>query len=52
VNDPALRQQIVDAVYKFADRTLHRIPFTDWYDTEGGSQTGFAARPVIGGCSR
>jgi len=49
VADPALRQQIIDAVYHFADRTPQRVPFTDWYDTEGGTQTGFLARPVIGG---
>ena len=49
VNDAALRQQIIDAVYKFADRTPQRVPFTDWYDTEAGTQTGFTARPVIGG---
>jgi hypothetical protein len=49
VSDPALRQQLIDAVYHFADRTPQRVPFTDWYDTESGTQTGFVARPVIGG---
>ena len=49
VDDPALRRQFIDAVYHFADRTPQRVPFTDWYDTETGTQNGFQARPVIGG---
>lgn len=44
-----LRQAFIDAVYKFADTSNARVPFSDWYDTVSGQQTGFQARPVIGG---
>eukprot|EP00027_Filamoeba_sp_ATCC50430_P018881 CAMPEP_0168578218 /NCGR_PEP_ID=MMETSP0413-20121227/21212_1 /TAXON_ID=136452 /ORGANISM="Filamoeba nolandi, Strain NC-AS-23-1" /LENGTH=717 /DNA_ID=CAMNT_0008612043 /DNA_START=1 /DNA_END=2154 /DNA_ORIENTATION=+ len=41
--------QIIDVVYKFANETPSRVPLTDWYDTISGQQTGFQARPVLGG---
>lgn len=49
VGDPALRQNVVDALYHFANATPSRVPMTDWYDTVAGTQNGFQARPVIGG---
>lgn len=48
-DDKRLRQAFVDAIYKFADTSNARVPFTDWYDTVSGQQKGFQARPVIGG---
>lgn len=38
-------------IFKFANTTSSRHPFTDLYDTKSGKQSwgGFVARPVIGG---
>ena len=48
-DDAKLRQAFVDTIYKFADTSRARDPFTDWYDTVSGQKNGFQARPVIGG---
>ena len=48
-DDPVLRQDFVDGIYKFADTSNFRGAFSDWYDTVSGQQNSFVARPVIGG---
>lgn len=48
-DDPVLRQEFIDGIYKFADTSSTRDPFTDWYDTVSAQGQGFKARPAIGG---
>jgi hypothetical protein len=36
-------------LYAFANTTVSRLPMTDWYDTATNRQSGFLARPVVGG---
>ncbi|GAA3303111.1 hypothetical protein GCM10020218_099920 [Dactylosporangium vinaceum] len=45
----AARDMLIAKAYTYANSTPSRVPFSDWYDTDSGSQSGFAARPVIGG---
>ncbi|HWC78915.1 MAG TPA: DUF5127 domain-containing protein [Pseudonocardiaceae bacterium] len=46
---PEIRDALISAVYEFANTSTSRVPFSDWYDTISGRQSGFQARPVIGG---
>ena len=48
-DDPVLRQDFVDGIYKFANTSSFRGAFSDWYDAVSGQRTGFVARPAIGG---
>ena len=48
-DDPVLRQDFVDGIYKFANTSDSRRPFSDWYDAVSGQEVGFNARPAIGG---
>ena len=49
VEDLVYRAPLISALYDFATSSPSRVPFTDLYDTVSGSQTGFQARPVVGG---
>jgi hypothetical protein len=44
-----IRDLLIEGLYRFADTTGSRVPMTDWYDTVINRQSGFQARPVVGG---
>ncbi|HEY0718026.1 MAG TPA: DUF5127 domain-containing protein [Streptosporangiaceae bacterium] len=45
---PAARNMLISRLYSFLDASPSRVPFTDWYDADAGTQTGFQGRPVVG----
>jgi hypothetical protein len=49
LSDYPIKQQLIDAVYAYANTTPSRVPFSDLYDTISDNQAGFQARPVQGG---
>jgi hypothetical protein len=44
-----VRDLLIAGLYTFANTTGQRVPMTDWYDTVINRQSGFQARPVVGG---
>ncbi|HEY8301477.1 MAG TPA: DUF5127 domain-containing protein [Jatrophihabitans sp.] len=44
-----VRAMLVESLYEFANTSASRVPMTDWYDTVNDRQSGFQARPVVGG---
>jgi hypothetical protein len=44
-----IRDLLIEGLYTFANTTGQRVPMTDWYDTVTNRQSGFQARPVVGG---
>jgi hypothetical protein len=46
---PADFAALLDPVFDWLNKTPSRVPLTDWYFTDSGKQTGFQARPVVGG---
>lgn len=49
LRDHPVADFLIGALYDFAHTSPSRVPFTDLYDTVSGNQTGFQARPVVGG---
>ncbi|MER6978938.1 glutaminase family protein [Streptomyces carpinensis] len=49
LHDHPVSHLLVSALYQFANTSPSRAPFTDWYDTTANTQSGFQARPVVGG---
>jgi hypothetical protein len=44
-----IRDLLIGGLYAFVTTSGQRVPMTDWYDTVSNRQSGFQARPVVGG---
>jgi hypothetical protein len=42
-------EAFIKPIYRFLHESPSRVPMTDWYWTDKGTQRGFQARPVVGG---
>jgi hypothetical protein len=42
-------EALVKPIHTFLHESPSRVPMTDWYFTDKGTQSGFQARPVVGG---
>ena len=49
VTDGEVRSSLIDRVVAYASNGLNDAPLSDWYETTGGTVSGFRARPVAGG---
>jgi Domain of unknown function (DUF4965)/Domain of unknown function (DUF5127)/Domain of unknown function (DUF1793) len=49
LSDYPVGQQLIEAVYTYANTTPSLVPFSDLYDTVTGDQVSFQAGPVQGG---
>ncbi len=47
--DQAIFDALIDPVYDFMNRTVDRVPMTDWYWTDSLKHQNFKARAVVGG---
>ena len=42
-------QALLAPIWRYANETSSRVPLSDWFNTTNANQTGFQARPVVGG---
>ena len=42
-------QALLAPIWRYANETTSRVPLSDWFNTTNAKQTGFQARPVVGG---
>jgi hypothetical protein len=42
-------EALIAPIHTFLHESSSRVPMTDWYFTDKGTQSGFQARPVVGG---
>ena len=49
-SDKEKQRALLAPIARFLRESPARVPFTDWYDTHEGTQCGFQARSVQGGC--